>query len=84
MAVVDIVIPFVLLSTYKCISCHSLKLDWGSYIFRSSLGDIPLTSVVRSLIIVCVYSLCDVPSLFHGPYLGTAIVCSCFVLIAIL
>lgn len=75
-AIADIVIPFALLSTYKCISCHSLKLDWGSYSFRSSLVDIPLISVVRSLIIVCVYSLCDVPSLFHGPYLGTAIVCS--------
>jgi len=75
-AIADIVIPLAFLSTFTCTTCHSLKLDWGSYSFRSSLVDIPLISVVRSLIIVCVYSLCDVPSLSHGPYLGMAVVCA--------
>lgn len=75
-AIADIVLPFAFLSTFTCTTCHSLKLDWGSYSFRTSLVDIPLISVVRSLIIVCVYSLCDVPSLSHGPYLGMAVVCA--------
>lgn len=38
--------------------------------------DIPLVSVVRSLVITCVYSMCDGPGLSHGPYLGTVTLCS--------
>ncbi|KAJ3685283.1 hypothetical protein LUZ61_014447 [Rhynchospora tenuis] len=46
------------------------------YGFRSSLLDIPLVSIVRSLIITCVYTLCDGPGLSHGPYLGTVTFCA--------
>ncbi|KAK1575897.1 hypothetical protein Q3G72_009310 [Acer saccharum] len=45
--------------------------------------DIPLVSVIRSLIISCVYSMCDAPGLSHGPYLGT-VTLSSFVSILLL
>ncbi|KAF9592615.1 hypothetical protein IFM89_016263 [Coptis chinensis] len=53
------------------------------YGFRTSFMDIPLVSLIRSLVITCVYSLCDGPGLSHGPYLGTTSFCS-FVSILIL
>eukprot|EP01018_Ginkgo_biloba_P016281 Gb_19642 [translate_table: standard] len=74
-AISDIIIPCALLSTFTCTACPSMKNDWTHYSFRSSLVDIPLISMVRSLIILCIYSLCDVPSLSHGPYLGAATIC---------
>uniref|UniRef100_A0A6V7QVJ1 AB hydrolase-1 domain-containing protein n=1 Tax=Ananas comosus var. bracteatus TaxID=296719 RepID=A0A6V7QVJ1_ANACO len=46
------------------------------YGFRSSLMDVPLASLLRSLVITCVYCLSDDPGLSHGPYLGTAALCS--------
>uniref|UniRef100_A0A0C9S4B7 TSA: Wollemia nobilis Ref_Wollemi_Transcript_25419_2929 transcribed RNA sequence n=1 Tax=Wollemia nobilis TaxID=56998 RepID=A0A0C9S4B7_9CONI len=73
-AIADIVVPSALLSAFR--SRHGLKLDWNVYNFRSSLIDIPLISLIRSLIIICVYSLCDMPALSHGPYLGTATICA--------
>ncbi|CAA0836610.1 Alpha/beta hydrolase related protein [Striga hermonthica] len=48
----------------------------SSYDFRSSLVDIPIVSVIRSAIILCVYSFCDGPRLSNGPYLGVATACS--------
>ncbi|ERM96519.1 hypothetical protein AMTRI_Chr09g36500 [Amborella trichopoda] len=68
----DTILPFALLSTFSHLSHQSLS----SYTFRSSLLDIPLISIVRSLVITCVYSICDGVALSHGPYLGTATVCS--------
>ncbi|XP_058181889.1 uncharacterized protein LOC131300186 [Rhododendron vialii] len=41
-----------------------------NYDFRFSLIDIPLISLIRSAVILCVYSFCDGPSLSRGPYLG--------------
>ncbi|CAN4107049.1 unnamed protein product [Withania somnifera] len=48
----------------------------NNYDFRYSLIDIPLISIVRSVIVLCVYSLCDGPRLSRGPYLGIATICS--------
>ncbi|KAM0034434.1 putative MENTAL domain-containing protein [Helianthus debilis subsp. tardiflorus] len=48
----------------------------SSYDFRHSLIDIPLVSILRSGIILCVYGLCDGPGLSTGPYLGITTVCS--------
>lgn len=73
-AILDIIVPSVLLRVFK--SCHGLKADWNTYSFRSSLVDIPLISLIRSIIIICVYAFCDIPALSHGPYLGTATVCA--------
>ncbi|KAH9311074.1 hypothetical protein KI387_026109, partial [Taxus chinensis] len=73
-AIADIIVPSSLLRVFKL--CNGLKLDWNSYSFRSSLIDIPLISLIRSIIIICVYSVCDMPALSHGPYLGTATFCA--------
>lgn len=75
-AIVDIIVPCVLVSSFTCVTCYGLKEHLRRYTFKSSLTDIPLVSIARSLIIICVYSLCDAPSLSHGPYLGTVTLCS--------
>ncbi|KAJ4957508.1 hypothetical protein NE237_024619 [Protea cynaroides] len=79
----DILVPCVLISSFTCVRCHSFKEHLHRYGFRSSLVDIPLFSVIRSFVITCVYSFCDAPGLSHGPYLGTATLCS-FVSVLIL
>lgn len=70
-AVMDVVVPCVLISSFTCVRCYSFKEHLRRYAFKSSLTDIPLVSVIRSLIIICVYSICDGPALSCGPYLGT-------------
>ncbi|OIW15840.1 hypothetical protein TanjilG_04375 [Lupinus angustifolius] len=75
-AVMDVLVPCVLISSFTCVRCYSFKEHLRKYDFRSSLGDIPMVSVMRSLIIICVYSICDGPALSHGPYLGTVTVSS--------
>lgn len=57
-------------------SLHTLYSLLENYDFRYSLIDIPLISIIRSAIILCVYSLCDGPRLSRGPYLTTATICS--------
>ncbi|KAK4267506.1 hypothetical protein QN277_024279 [Acacia crassicarpa] len=76
LAVVDVLVPGVLLSSFMCMSCRGFKEHWRRYSFKSSLIDIPLVSVVRSFIILCVYTICEGPALSHGPYLGTVTLCS--------
>ncbi|XP_062155908.1 uncharacterized protein LOC133863816 [Alnus glutinosa] len=75
-AVGDVLVPCVLISSFTCVRCYGFKEHLRRYAFKSSLTDIPLVSVVRSLIIICVYSMCDAPALSHGPYLGTVTLCS--------
>ncbi|KAH7547353.1 uncharacterized protein LOC107409343 [Ziziphus jujuba] len=72
----DVLVPCVLISSFTCVRCYGFKEHLHRYAFKSSLTDIPLVSIVRSLIITCVYSMCDGPALSHGPYLGTVTVCS--------
>lgn len=75
-AIGDVLVPSVLISSFTCVKCYSFKEHLNRYAFKSSLTDIPLVSVLRSLIITCVYCLCDGPALSHGPYLGTVTFCS--------
>ncbi|KAF7843293.1 putative hydrolase yugF [Senna tora] len=82
-AVVDVLVPCVLISSFTCVRCYGFKEHLRRYTFKSSLTDIPLVSVIRSLIIICVYSICDGSALSHGPYLGTVSLCS-FLSIALL
>ncbi|KAK0597217.1 hypothetical protein LWI29_023065 [Acer saccharum] len=82
-AVGDVLVPCVLISSFSCVSCYGFKEHLHRYHFKSSLTDIPLVSVIRSLIISCVYSMCDAPGLSHGPYLGT-VTLSSFVSILLL
>ncbi|KAM7471712.1 hypothetical protein LguiA_009895 [Lonicera macranthoides] len=72
----DILVPSVLISSFTCVGCYGFKEHLHRYTFKSSLTDIPLVSVFRSLVITCVYSVCDGPALSHGPYLGTVALCS--------
>ncbi|GMI91868.1 hypothetical protein like AT1G15490 [Hibiscus trionum] len=75
-AVCDITVPFLLLSSFTCITCHGFQEHLRRYDFKNSLTDFPLVSILRSVIITCVYSMCDGPALSHGPYLGTVTLCS--------
>lgn len=72
-AIADAVLPSALLSASW--SPASLYSNFRNYDFRYSLVDIPLISIVRSAIILCVYGSCDGPSLSRGPYLGIATIC---------
>ncbi|MBA0565283.1 hypothetical protein Golob_010169 [Gossypium lobatum] len=82
-AICDITVPFLLLSSFTCVTCYSFHEHLRRYAFKNSLTDIPLVSILRSIIISCtipflisVYSLCDGSALSHGPYLGTVTLCS--------
>lgn len=77
-AVVDVLVPCVLISSFTCVRCYSFREHLHRYAFKSSLTDIPLVSVIRSIVIICVYSICDGPALSHGPYLGTVTLSSFF------
>ncbi|KAE8657614.1 Alpha/beta-hydrolase domain-containing protein isoform 2 [Hibiscus syriacus] len=82
-AIGDIVVPFLLLSSFTCLTCNGFKEHFRRYAFKNSLTDIPPVSILRSIIIICVYSMCDAPALSYGPYLGTVSLCS-FVSILVL
>ncbi|KAK6127952.1 hypothetical protein DH2020_013325 [Rehmannia glutinosa] len=75
-AIIDAVLPCLLIPSFTCVKCYSFREHLERYTFKSSLMDIPLVSIVRSLIITCVYTMCDGPALSHGPYLGTVTICS--------
>ncbi|XP_027122691.1 uncharacterized protein [Coffea arabica] len=75
-AIADVLVPCFLIQSFTCVTCYSFREHLRRYGFRSSLMDIPLVSIIRSLIIICVYSMCDGPALSHGPYLGTVTLCS--------
>ncbi|KAI3793217.1 hypothetical protein L1987_35833 [Smallanthus sonchifolius] len=55
---------------------QTLNSHLTNYDFRYSLIDIPIISIFRSAIILCVYGLCDGPGLSRGPYLAITTVCS--------
>ncbi|KAL5710276.1 hypothetical protein ACHQM5_020861 [Ranunculus cassubicifolius] len=75
LVIADTLLPSALLSVslpFSSLSIETLK----NYDFRYSLIDIPLISIVRSVVIFCVYCLCDGPRLSRGPYMGVTILCS--------
>eukprot|EP00249_Psilotum_nudum_P017785 c26490_g1_i2 orf=663-2615(-) len=75
-SLVDVISPCVLLSTFTCCTtCFGRRQDWTTYSFRTSLLDIPLLSLVRSLAIFCAYSVCGIPTFTYGPYVATAAIC---------
>ncbi|KMZ76148.1 Alpha/beta hydrolase related protein [Zostera marina] len=79
-AILDIILPTVLLHVYSSdyvpVSVGTIVERLRPFDFKSSLVDVPLISVARSLLILFVYSLCDVPGRSRGPYLGTTLFCS--------
>ncbi|KAL7214785.1 hypothetical protein ACSBR1_027048 [Camellia fascicularis] len=80
LAVADALLPSALLSASLSpnspLSLQTISSHLRNYDFRYSLIDIPLISLIRSALILCVYSCCDGPRLSRGPYLGVATVCS--------
>lgn len=54
-AIGDVLVQCVLVSSFTCLSCYGVKEHLHRYAFKSSLTDIPLVSVVRSLIIICTF-----------------------------
>ncbi|XP_074308148.1 uncharacterized protein LOC141643026 [Silene latifolia] len=76
-AVADTIIPSALLSaSLSNSSLQSISSHFNNYDFRFSLIDIPLISILRSIVIICVYSCCDGPTLSRGPYLWVTTICS--------
>ncbi|XP_030928621.1 uncharacterized protein LOC126697715 [Quercus robur] len=79
LVIADTLLPSALLSASlspSSLSLQTLSSHLQNYDFRYSLIDIPLISILRSAIIICVYSLCDGPRLSRGPYLGITTMCS--------
>ncbi|EOY17813.1 hypothetical protein QUC31_006744 [Theobroma cacao] len=80
LVVADALLPSALLSASlsepSSLSFKSLSSHFSNYDFRYSLIDIPLISIIRSAVIICVYSFCDGPRLSRGPYLGITMICS--------
>ncbi|CAI9772236.1 unnamed protein product [Fraxinus pennsylvanica] len=76
LVIADALLPTALLSASLSLNLQALSSHLNNYDFRSSLIDIPLVSIIRSAIILCVYSFCDGPRLSRGPYLGIATICS--------
>ncbi|KAL0732154.1 hypothetical protein Bca4012_028248 [Brassica carinata] len=75
-SIVDVFVPTFLLSSFTCLTCYTFNDHLTRYSFKTSLTDIPLVSLLRSFLVICVYSLSDGPALSHGPYLGTVSLCS--------
>ncbi|KAL9164937.1 hypothetical protein ABFS82_06G137900 [Erythranthe guttata] len=77
-SIADAILPSAFLSAALSPPPSSLNFQThlNTYDFRRSLFDVPLISIIRSAIILCVYSLCDGPKLSRGPYLAVATVCS--------
>lgn len=57
-------------------TCRGFRDHLRRYDFRTSLLDIPIVSIARSLVITSVYLMSDASALSHGPYLGTVTFCS--------
>ncbi|XP_047333174.1 uncharacterized protein LOC124936700 [Impatiens glandulifera] len=79
--IIDSILPSILLlstsfSPQNPLSLQTISTHFTKYNFTSSLIDIPIISLIRSAFILCVYSLCDGPSLSRGPYLGITMICS--------
>lgn len=52
-AVGDVSVSLALASKFACARCYGLREHLRRYGFRSSLMDIPVVSILRSLIITC-------------------------------
>lgn len=72
----DVVASLLLAWKFACVGCYGLREHLQRYSFDSSLVDIPVVSVVRSILITGVYSLSEGPAVFNGPYFLTAAFCS--------
>ncbi|XP_068669604.1 uncharacterized protein [Aristolochia californica] len=77
LVITDAILPSALMSAFLSpLSIETLGAHLRNYDFRVSIVDIPLISIARSVVIICVYCLCDGPRLSHGPYLEITRLCS--------
>ncbi|KAF5186379.1 Alpha/beta hydrolase related protein [Thalictrum thalictroides] len=79
LVITDTLLPSALLSVsipFSSLSLETISSHLQNYDFRYSIIDIPLISIIRSIVIFFVYCLCDGPRLSRGPYLGVTMVCS--------
>ncbi|XP_058105632.1 uncharacterized protein LOC131249081 [Magnolia sinica] len=77
LVITDVLLPSALFSAFfSPLSLQTLSSHLTNYNFRTSIVDIPLLSIVRSVAIICVYCLCDGPGLSRGPYLSVTTLCS--------
>ncbi|CAA6666975.1 unnamed protein product [Spirodela intermedia] len=76
-AALDMLLPSAVLSAFVApLSPESLASQLRAYDFRASLVDLPLLSIARSLVIICVYCLFQGPALSRWPYLVITVICS--------
>ncbi|XP_052199947.1 uncharacterized protein LOC127806602 [Diospyros lotus] len=76
LALADALLPSALLLSLSPQALSLISPHLTNYDFRISLFDIPLLSLLRSTVILCVYGVCDGPRLSGGLYLGIATACS--------
>ncbi|XP_010479793.1 PREDICTED: uncharacterized protein LOC104758597 [Camelina sativa] len=74
--VADVVVPCLIVSSITCLTCHSTAEQLRLYSFKSSLIDVPLISFLRSLVIICLYWVCEDTRLAYGIYLETVMLSS--------
>ncbi|KAJ3689653.1 hypothetical protein LUZ61_018817 [Rhynchospora tenuis] len=67
----DLLLPPTLAST-SFRNNSNLSTQITNFNFRASVIDLPLISIARSLLILCVYAICD----GRGAYLGVTTLCS--------
>lgn len=60
-AVGDVTVSLALASRFACATCYSVRGHLERYGFKNSLMDIPLVSIVRSLVITCIVLLLLLP-----------------------
>ncbi|KAI7757885.1 hypothetical protein M8C21_029198 [Ambrosia artemisiifolia] len=59
-AIGDVLVNCVLVSRFTCVGCYGFKEHLSRYEFRRSLTDVPVVSVIRSLIItfkLCIFTV---------------------------
>ncbi|KAL9309488.1 putative haloalkane dehalogenase [Arabidopsis thaliana] len=74
--VADVVVPCLIVSSITCLTCHSPAQHFRQYSFKTSLIDVPLVSLLRSLVIICLSWVCEDTRLAYGPFLETVMISS--------
>lgn len=79
-AVGDVTVSLALASRFACARCYGVKDHLERYGFKSSLMDIPLVSIIRSLIITCMYSFALLHSVGSIYFISRWLLCNLFFL----
>ncbi|KAL1221986.1 hypothetical protein V5N11_013708 [Cardamine amara subsp. amara] len=74
--VADVLVPCLIVSSITCLTCHSITEHLRLYSFKNSLIDVPIISFLRSLVILCLYWVCEDTRLAYGFYLEAVMLSS--------